>query len=127
MNILEAILYAVAIALASLLVVLIVRLSLLNRRAVYDLAQSEINVAVLLDQLEKAEQQRELEKSEGFIRFISESRDWAFGYIEEAQETIKDFVEKTDSLYKDPAISPAVLISYRKLLALLPEDSKNEN
>jgi hypothetical protein len=127
MNIIEAVLYGIGLFSLGLMTVVAIRLGILRRDAINELDQSEINVMALLDQLEKIERQNELEKSDGFIKFISESRDWAFSYIEEAQETIKDFIEKTDSLYKDPAISPAILISYRKLLALLPEDPKNEN
>jgi len=34
-----------------------------------------------------------IENSEGFLRFVSESRDWAFQYIEEVQTVLQDFAE----------------------------------
>ena len=50
---------------------------------------------------------------ENFIKFLSDSRDWAFEYIEKSQQTIKEVSDelKIDGLdnYSD------------KLLALLPE------
>lgn len=30
---------------------------------------------------------------ENFIKFLSDSRDWAFGYIEEVQDSIKKFID----------------------------------
>lgn len=33
---------------------------------------------------------------ENFIKFLSDSREWAFGYIESVQSGLKDFVEKVE-------------------------------
>jgi hypothetical protein len=35
-----------------------------------------------------------VEQSEGFLNFISQSRDWAFEYIEDVQEAIAEFGKK---------------------------------
>jgi len=56
---------------------------------------------------------------ENFIKFLSDSRDWAFEYIETSQKTIK---EVSEDLKKQG------LISYsEKLMLLLPDKGKNEN
>jgi hypothetical protein len=34
---------------------------------------------------------------ENFIRFLSESRDWAYEYIEEVQKGLNTFIDKVDS------------------------------
>jgi hypothetical protein len=34
---------------------------------------------------------------EDFIKFISDSREWAFDYIEDAQKQLSEFVDKVDS------------------------------
>jgi hypothetical protein len=34
---------------------------------------------------------------ENFIKFLSDSRDWAFGYIEEVQKGLDKFIENLDS------------------------------
>lgn len=44
----------------------------------------------LSDRLVKIEQ-KPIEESEGFIKFLSESRDWAFKYIEDVQKALTDF------------------------------------
>jgi hypothetical protein len=55
---------------------------------------------------------------ENFIKFLSDSRDWAFDYIEKSQQTIK---EVSDDL------KVKGLDNYsEKLLALLPEIGQGE-
>jgi uncharacterized membrane protein len=53
--------------------------------------QFEIDRMALIDQLTKLSeysQSLEIQQTDGFLKFISESREWAFGYIEEVQEAI---------------------------------------
>jgi hypothetical protein len=53
---------------------------------------------------------------ENFIKFLSDSRDWAFEYIETSQKTIKEVSEE---------LKNKGLNNYsEKLLALLPEKEK---
>jgi hypothetical protein len=55
---------------------------------------------------------------ENFIKFLSDSRDWAFEYIEKSQQTIKEVSDE---------LRVKGLDNYsNKLLALLPEINKNE-
>ena len=63
-----------------------------------------------------------LEKSsepdpQGYSKFIEDSRDAAFGYIEQVQLAILDLKQKTDE--KNRA---AIKESYNNLISLLPED-----
>jgi len=51
---------------------------------------------------------------ENFIKFLSDSRDWAFDYIERSQETIKEVIEELNSIDKKELSD--------KLLTLLPEN-----
>jgi len=58
----------------------------------------------------------DLVHKENFIKFLSDSRDWAFEYIEESQKTIKEVSDELKS---------KGLTNYsEKLLALLPEINK---
>jgi len=34
--------------------------------------------------------------NESFIKFLSDSRDWAFGYIEEVQNSLKNFIDEVE-------------------------------
>ena len=55
---------------------------------------------------------------ENFIKFLSDSRDWAFEYIEKSQQTIKEVSDE---------LKVKGLDNYSdKLLALLPEMGKEK-
>lgn len=98
---------------------------------------------LLLDDL-KDKQQFEMSPEdqdahkENFIKFLSDSRDWAFDYIENVQSGLKDFINtvEKDISYFDkygeigssyPHYSAMLRISsaYKELKNLLPEDSSD--
>jgi biopolymer transport protein ExbB/TolQ len=55
-----------------------------------------------------------------FIKFLSESRDWAFQYIEDVQKAIGD-LDTAMKISDDAKISE----SYNNLLKFLPDNSKD--
>lgn len=57
---------------------------------------------------------------DGFIKFLSESREWAFTYIEEVQTTIKNLKSAMEGGDEDE-----ITIFYNQLIGHLPE-SKND-
>lgn len=75
---------------------------------------------------------------ENFIKFLSDSREWAFGYIESVQSGLKDFIEKVEPHLKyynkygvviEGMIPPhdfaliTITQEFEKLKLLLPEDT----
>jgi hypothetical protein len=79
------------------------------------------------------------EDPDSFLKFVSDSRELAFEYIENVQKDIKDFVldlkndvkhfERFGVLteqYPNYEIAKKCVTHYRKLEALLPEESKND-
>ena len=100
-----------------------------------DLAEFELRAALLEQGVKKAlENAPAIENSEGFIRFISESRDWAFQYIEEVQSALQDFttdIEPEIAYFKEygdiTAMSPnyysmkKIAAAYDNLKTILPE------
>lgn len=100
-----------------------------------DLVEFELRAALLEQGVKKAlENAPAIENSEGFIRFISESRDWAFQYIEEVQSALQDFTEDIEpeiAYFKEygdiTAMSPnyysmkKIAAAYDKLKTILPE------
>jgi hypothetical protein len=72
--------------------------------------------------------------SEGFLKFLSDSRDWAFEYIENVQVGLNKFIsdagpsieywEKYGSVMDTPLDinMQKISISYKELKSLLPED-----
>jgi hypothetical protein len=72
---------------------------------------------------------------ENFIKFLSDSRDWAFEYIDKSQKQIKEFVDMADKefaffdaygvvLHNEVSYETMKKISeeYKKLKNLLPEE-----
>lgn len=57
---------------------------------------------------------------DGFIKFLSQSREWAFGYIEEVQQAIVDFSVAMES--KD---EEKIAQGYIKLMSYLPKEQAN--
>lgn len=58
-----------------------------------DLAEFALRAALLEQGVKKAlDNAPAIENSEGFLRFVSESRDWAFKYIEDVQESLGKFI-----------------------------------
>lgn len=101
-----------------------------------DLAEFSLRAALLEQGVKKAlENAPTVENSEGFLRFVSESRDWAFQYIEEVQSALQDFtsdIEPEISYFKEygdiTSMSPnyysmkKIAAAYDKLKEVLPEE-----
>jgi hypothetical protein len=104
--------------------------------------QAMINIAIDTSIItQRLKQELELkendisEHTEGFLKFVSQSRDWAFEYIEEVQSGIKEFIDDIEpeieyfdeyglvaSAYPHYYSMKKISQSYKKLKTLLPED-----
>lgn len=53
-------------------------------------------ITLLLENANKQQvaEDKNLNTNEGFVKFLSDSRDWAFAYIEEVQTTLNKFVDE---------------------------------
>ena len=94
--------------------------------------------ALLLQQLTRAPSKTEQDQSdEAFLKFVSDSRDWAYQYIEEVQAGLSSFINEVapqiDYYNKygsavDGMIAPhdfalkKISSEFEKLKTLLPED-----
>lgn len=120
MDTVSLIVFSVVMALWAILAILLVRLSFRSRRVFAQAVQAEMNNLILMSKLEEYADQRDstsIENSDGFLKFVSDSRDWAFDYIENVQEAITEY---------DAALSSndAKLLNdaYKKLIDFLPKD-----
>ena len=77
-----------------------VRLRITNKKILTQLVQSELDRNAVEEKLNKVILEHSAEKTDGFLRFISDSRDKAFSYIEEVQEAIKAFDEEVGGIVK---------------------------
>ena len=92
-------------------------------------------------QNDKDLQTNESVHKENFLKFVSDSRDWAFDYIEQVQEGLNKFVSDVDSYIDyfdnygevisverpDYAAMKEISKSYKELKKLLPEENLDKH
>lgn len=93
----DLVIFISLIAVVVTLLLSIIRLRLKNRRLASELLQTTLDQNILMTKLAEELKKKEdvsIEKTDGFLKFISESRDLAFQYIEEMQEALVKFRSK---------------------------------
>lgn len=125
----ELIIGAVALVVSGLLLTSNLYLRIKNKKLTVKAAQSEVDrLAVYVKTQELLEKAAEEAKGgDGFIKFMSESRDWAFTYIEKVQNDLyelKDVFDGTSGTPKTVAQNNALAEAIRKVLTNLPEETK---
>jgi len=111
--------------------------------AIADQLQVTINLNIIRSELGKALQEIEnmkLEKSDDFVKFLSDSRDWAFTYIEDAQDKISEFDKQIQEIAEWNRTYGSVVgdtphsskieeinLAYDKIRSLLPENKTPNN
>lgn len=91
------------------------------RRMIRVIAQLVIDKELLLDKLDKLILENSKEANEGFIKFLSESREAAFEYIENVQKSIQSYLVATENRNQDE-----ILIARMELFSHLPEVPESE-
>ena len=114
-----------------------VRLRLRIKAMNDQIVQSAVDQMALKKSLERliaSENNKSVEKTEGFLKFVSESREWAFKYIEDVQLGIATFVDELKpvvehyrntkrALYrKQSETLDKLLYTYDILVKFLPEN-----
>ena len=93
----DFIIFLSLVAVIVTLILSVVRLRLKNRRLASELLQITLDQNTLMTKLAEELKRKEevsLEKTDGFLKFISESRDLAFQYIESMQEALVKFKDR---------------------------------
>jgi hypothetical protein len=95
-----------------------------------------IAISKKMEETLKNSDEQKIEQTEGFLKFVSESRDWAFQYIEGVQIAIKNFQDVfhpfATEYYKDKEkpISQdefgKLFEAYKKLIEELPDEGKKK-
>jgi hypothetical protein len=114
-----------------------------KRKLLAIIVQLEVDKNILYEKLAEAmvlkDSKIEVEQSEGFLNFISESRDWAFKYIEDVQQAIVEFGKKIGPEIKYLRNYASVLgltatrgiekisEAYEELLKVMPEASDDKD
>ena len=105
--------------------------------------QSEMHKHMLgqkIEELQRELSSKELSETDGFVKFISQSRDWAFEYIEEVQKALVEFDEvvapqlqwsntfgKTAGETVHTTTINKISKAYDKLKTVLPKDNQTPN
>lgn len=124
------ILEIILISLTSLFAITTVALLVYAAKKESQLRSANIDKAIIMGELAKIldkESSKSVEETEGFLKFVSESRDWAFQYIEDVQKAIDEYrlIADTMPISKDITVAQAeeLSASYDKLISFLPEEN----
>lgn len=93
----DLIAYAVFVVVTTLLLISNLKSRSKRKLLANELIQQTLDKMALLQHVEKltAEtQSKDIEQTDGFLKFVSDSRDWAFQYIETVQEALEEFDKK---------------------------------
>lgn len=76
---------------------------------------------LVLDQIERLSNQKTLSENQEFVNFLTESREWAFNYIEQVHSAMEKFTARAEPLVKD---NPELLELVNQLYdAVMPLDN----
>jgi hypothetical protein len=134
----DLIAFSIVIALFFMLIVKYVRVSIKLSQTTLELIKAHIDKTLISEKLaELADQPRGLSdpSAEAFLKFVSDSRDWAYQYIDEVQTSLNKFISDIEpeiNYFKEygdiGSMSPnyhsmkKITQSYEELKKLLPED-----
>jgi hypothetical protein len=132
----ELVFFIVSIASIVVLSFNTVRLSMKYRASLQTIVKLTINENILTEKLAKSllENARLSSDDDGFVKFLSDSRDWAYTYIEDVQAEIKkiDSVVTSESKLFDnvkglkksdlEGILSRIFASLKDLQKMLPKD-----
>ena len=125
MNWVNLIIFISVAVVMSGMILAIILLAFKNRKLYKQSVQAELDKFFVLTQLDKIIQEsdnKKVEESEGFLKFISESRDWAFDYIENIQTALNEY---DSALHTDDA--KIINDAYKKLIDFLPKSEDMVN
>lgn len=136
--ILDIISLIVTSAISVFLLILLIIQRKLKLEILEKYVRSEIEKSVILEKLEEVIKENELkniEGSDGFLKFVSESREWAFKYIEDVQKAFGkfdkqispdlDYADTYGSIDMDTSSKHAlakISRAYKELKQMLPQD-----
>lgn len=99
MNITDLIAFIIFGVIVATLAIIVIRLNNHRRKlanSVLQLTLEKMTVLKLLESSLSEQESKTVEQTDGFLKFVSDSRDWAFQYIEEVQAGLIEFHKKVD-------------------------------
>jgi hypothetical protein len=136
-NIIEFAVFVIALLIFVALIITNIHTRLQNNRLKANLTQESINRGIVMQEMQKLMVEIETKNSDqndGFLKFVSDSREAAFKYIEEVQAAINEFDERVGPVvnhYKKTGKvlerKPSELVrelteAYDKLMVSMPKE-----
>jgi len=136
-EIVELVAFAIFILFFAWLIVANVRLRLRNNKMKSQLSQEIVDREIVMQEMQKLMAEIDSKNSshnDDFLKFVSQSRDWAFQYIERVQIAIKEFQDtfhpfavqfyekKKTRITKEEF--QIIVDAYKKLVEELPDEGK---
>lgn len=134
--VLELLIFSAFMVLLGLTLVDNIKQRLANKKLRLGVTQGLIDLMAIQAKLEDSSKNNKIEETEGFLKFVSDSRDWAFQYIERVQIAIKNFQDIFHPIateyYKDKEKPIGqdefgkLFEAYKKLVDELPDEGKKK-
>lgn len=134
----EFIAFSIVIVLFFTLVVRYVRVSIKLSETTVELIKAYVDKTLISEKLSEIVEQSQSKpdpSSEAFLKFVSESRDWAYQYIDEVQESLNKFITDIEpeiayfdeygvvgNAYPHYHSMKKISAAYKDLKKMLPED-----
>lgn len=136
-NLIDLIAYGIFVVILLTLFVNNLKLRASKKLLAAELLQQTLDKMALLEHVEKltAEaQSKGIEQTDGFLKFVSDSRDWAFQYIETVQDALEAFDKKISPTLEyystygtaveglHTSLTTEILEAYTELKKVLPQE-----
>ena len=121
--IIETVIGTIALVVIAFLSYRVLSLKKLSNHLTMSFLEASMEKDVALEKLSKTLQtinNTNLEDKDGFIKFLSQSREWAFEYIENVQYAIKELSTAMDS-----SDEKQILEAYNQIMKYMPEETIN--
>lgn len=123
-NLLELIIFGTNIAIIAILAINNVRLYVSNKKVVTQIVQLTLDKISLENAMDKLTQEIELlnlKETDGFVKFLSESRESAYEYIEEVQSSIRQLANAMNVGEEN-----SIELAYKELIKHMPKEQPND-
>lgn len=121
-GIVDAIIYATLLVVIFILLFDSIKLRLKHKGLMNEIVQLNLNSMAYADKLISLQDELNVVESDGFLKFVSESREAAFEYIEDVQVAIKEL-----SVAMSADDQEAIGAAYYKLVNFLPDEKTNND
>lgn len=136
-GIVEVVVFVLGVLLLAALVITNLTLRIENKKLKVNLTQESIDRSILMEKLQEVLTKQDSDsasKTDGFLKFVSDSREAAFKYIEEVQAAINEFDNRVGPVvkyYKETGKvlerKPSELVreltqAYDKLMSSMPKE-----